>query len=307
LLDDTALAILAQLSGEPRLISSATPGVLLERLDFATAPAGSRAPILAEPEVRRAIAGCIDRQALIDTVISGLSPIPTGLLAAGHAPDPAGTSSIVHDSVSARQALTSLGWIDDDGESATPRVAQGVAGVDDGTRLTLSLLTAAGSSEETAARAIADGLATCGVEVDVETLPAATLYAPYPQGPVFARDFDLVLWPWLEWVTPACELFTTAEIASASNPEGSNASGFSDPAYDRACARAQLAAAGSTAAGEGIVEMQSILDAAVPSLPLFQWPRLLVAGQGVCGTSVDATAALLWNLEELTPGPSCGP
>jgi len=32
-----------------------------------------------------------------------------------------------------------------------------------------------------------------------------------------------------------------------------------------------------------------------------------VAGQGVCGLRVDATAALLWNLEELTPGPACGP
>jgi peptide/nickel transport system substrate-binding protein len=307
LLDETALPTLAQLSGEPRLLSSATPGVLLERLDFATAPAGNRAAVLAEPEVRRAIAGCIDRQALIDSVISGLSPIPTGLLAAGNPADPAWTSSIVHDPASSGQALTSLGWIDEDGQSGTPRVAHGVDGVDDGTPLVLSLRTAAGASEEAVAGAIADALVDCGVEVDVETLPAATLYAPFPQGPVFARDFDLVLWPWLEWVTPACELFTTAEVASASNPEGSNASGFSDAAYDRACAEARLAPAGGTDAGPGILEMESILDAAVPSLPLFQWPRLLVAGQGVCGTSVDATAALLWNLEELTPGPSCGP
>jgi ABC-type transport system substrate-binding protein len=157
------------------------------------------------------------------------------------------------------------------------------------------------------AQAIADGLAQCGVAVDVESLPAETLYAPFPQGPAFGRDFDLVLWPWLGWVTPACELFTTAEIASSGNPEGSNASGFSDAAYDRACAEARLAPDGGTAFAEAIRESHAILDAAVPSLPLFQWPRLLVAGQGVCGLSVDATADLLWNLEDLTPGPSCGP
>ena len=306
LLDDTALATLARLSGEPRLKSSATPGVLLERLDFATAPAGNRAPILAEPEVRRAIAACIDRQGLIDRVISGLSPLPTGILAVGHPRDRSVMSSIVYDPSGANQALTSLGWIDDDGRSATARVAQGVAGVDDGARLALSLLTASGPGEESAAQAIADDLATCGVQVEVESLPAATLYAPFPQGPAFGRDFDLVLWPWLEWVTPACEVFTTAEIASAANPEGSNASGFSDSAYDRACSEARLAPAGGTAFAEAIGEMQSILDAAVPSLPLFQWPRLLVAGQGVCGMSLDPTAALLWNLEVLIPGPSCG-
>ena len=305
LLDDSALGTLAQLSTDQRLKSSATPGVLLERLDFQTAPAGERPAILAEQGVRRALAACIDRQGVIARAISGLSPIPSGVLTAGHPLDATVASSIVYDPAGAMAALTSLGWIDDDERSATPRVAQGVAGLDDGTRLVLSLRTASGPGEESVAQAIADGLAGCGAGVDVESLPAETLYAPFPQGPAFGRDFDLVLWPWLGWVTPACELFTTAEIASSGNPEGSNASGFSDAAYDRACAEARLAPAGGTALAEAIREAQAILDAAVPSLPLFLWPRLLVAGQGVCGLSVDATAALLWNLENLTPGPGC--
>src|SRR3990172_6519492 len=142
LLDGSTLETLAQLSGDQRLKSSATPGVLLERLDFQTAPAGDRPPILAEQGVRRALAACIDRQGVIDRAVSGLGPIPSGVLTAGHPLDASVASSIVYDPAGGEAALASLGWIDDDEQAATPRVAQGVVGLDDGTPLALSLRTA---------------------------------------------------------------------------------------------------------------------------------------------------------------------
>ena len=157
------------------------------------------------------------------------------------------------------------------------------------------------------AQTIAEDLGRCGVGVDVETVPAGTLYTPWPDGPVFGRSFDLVVWPWLEWISPACELFTTAEIATTAFPQGSNASGFEDPAYDNACGRARLGAGEASAYAGAFREAQQILDEALPAVPLFQWPRLLVASEGVCGLQLDPTAALLWNLEELKPGPACGP
>jgi hypothetical protein len=55
-----------------------------------------------------------------------------------------------------------------------------------------------------------------------------------------------------------------------------------------------------------VSETQSILSDAVPSLPLLQWPRMLIASPLVCGPRADPTAgSLLWNLEEFTPGPVC--
>jgi peptide/nickel transport system substrate-binding protein len=307
LLDDSALATLAQLSGDPRLKWTSTPGDLLERLDFDTAPTDGRPPVLASSEVRRALASCIDRQGLIDLVVSGLSPVPQGMIAAGNPLAPTETASIVYSPASANDALTSLGWVDHDGQAATPRVAQGVAGIVDGTPLTLSLLTAPGAAEESLAHAIADDLAHCGVAIDVESVPADQLYAPWPDGPAFGRSFDLVLWPWLEWVTPSCELFTSAEVGSSGNAEGSNASGFADAAYDAACAQARLGPMAGAAFSDAVRETQTILDQAVPTLPLLQWPRLLVAGERVCGLNLDPTAPLLWNIEDLTPGPSCAP
>jgi peptide/nickel transport system substrate-binding protein len=278
----------------------------MERLDFGTDPVDERPRILAEADVRRAIASCIDREALIDEVVTGLSPVPSGMIASGH-PLASSASSLDYDPAAARESLTALGWVDEDGQPSTPRVAQGVDDVSAGTPLSLTLMTAAGSTEAALARAIADELAQCGVQIEVEDVPAETLYAPWPDGPVFGRRFDLVAWPWLGWIGPACELFTTGEIASDSFGEGSNASGFSDASYDNACARARLGPVADGAYSEAIQETQTILDEAVPSLPLFQWPRLLVAGEGVCGLDLDPTAALLWNLEALSPGPPCVP
>jgi hypothetical protein len=150
---------------------------------------------------------------------------------------------------------------------------------------------------------IAGDLASCGAEVAVVSVPAEELFAPWPGGPAFGRGFDLVVWPWLQWVAPACEIFSTGEIPSAENPEGSNASGFSEAGYD---ALVGSGARPGSREARGRFPRPSRSSRAVPMLPLMQWPRVLIASELVCGLTVDATASsLLWNLEELTQGPGC--
>jgi ABC-type transport system substrate-binding protein len=277
----------------------------LERLDFSTAPPGERPAVFGETEMRRAIAACIDRQGLIDELAPGRSSVPSAMIAEDHPLAPEAPSSIAYTPAAAGEALTSLGWVDEDGAAATPRVARGADGVPAGTSLVVTLLTAPGVTEEALAQSLADDLVQCGVGVEVEVVPPESLYAPWPDGPAFGRDFDLVMWPWLEWITPACELFTTAEVASLDHPEGSNASGFSDLVYDQACSEARLNAADAAVSAEAFGRTLAILDDAVPSLPLFQWPRLLVASSRICGLQIDPTAHLLWNLEEFMRGPGC--
>jgi peptide/nickel transport system substrate-binding protein len=306
LLDESLLATLVQLSGDGRIQFLSTPGVLMERLDFGGVPVDGRPAILAEIEARRALASCIDRQGLIDLAAAGLVPVPSGMTPAGHPLSSSSAASISYSVASGNEALTSLGWVDDDADPGTPRVAQAVAGIDGGTALRLSLLTAPGAAEESLARAVAADLAQCGVEIAIEVVPAETLYAPWPDGPAFSRAFDLIVWPWLQWVGPTCELFTSAEIPSAENPEGSNASGFRNPAYDAACAQARLGPVAGAAYPEAVAGAQAILNEELPSFPLLQWPRVLVASRLVCGLEADPTASsLLWNVEEFTPGPGC--
>ena len=293
-------------SGQGRIRLSSVPGVLMERLDFDTAPADDRAAVLSDPATRRALAACIDRQGLIDQVLGGLSPVPGSYLATGHPLAVTGKGGPPHDAAAGAQELESLGWIDQDGEPSTPRVAHGVAGMENGAALELSLLTPEDSVQAAVGAAIADDLAGCGAAISVESVPSEDLFTPWPDGAVFGRSFDLVAWPWLQWISPACEVFSSPEIPSTENPEGSNASGFRDAAFDEACAQAVLGPMAGAAYTVSVTEVQSILSEAVPSLPLLQWPRTLIASPLVCGQRADPTAgSLLWNLEEFTPGPVC--
>ena len=294
------------LAGQGRIRSSSVSGVLMERLDFNTAPADTRAPVLADPATRRAIAACIDRQGVIDQVLGGLGQVPKSYVPSGHPLGGPATGGTSYDPQRGEQELESLGWTDDDGEAGTPRLARGVAGVPEGAALQLSLLTPEDTFHESMAAAVADSLAGCGVGVAVEPVVSAELFAPWPEGLAFGRKFDLVAWPWLQWVAPACEVFSTVEVPSGENPEGSNASGFSSAAYDEACAQAGLGPAAGTAYLASMAETQSILSEAVPSLPLLQWPRTVISSPLVCGATADPTASsLLWNIEALTPGPDC--
>jgi peptide/nickel transport system substrate-binding protein len=89
----------------------------MERLDFDTAPADGRAALLADPAIRRALAACIDRQGLIDQVLSGLSPVPGSYLPADHPLAAAGSGGPAYDPAAGQQELESSGWIDSDGSA----------------------------------------------------------------------------------------------------------------------------------------------------------------------------------------------
>jgi peptide/nickel transport system substrate-binding protein len=72
------------LSAQGRLQTASAAGALMERLDFNTAPPDGRPRLLADAAMRRALASCIDRQALIAGPLAGLGSVPTGYLPAGH-------------------------------------------------------------------------------------------------------------------------------------------------------------------------------------------------------------------------------
>lgn len=292
------LDTLRDLAAQDRLRWQSAPGSLLERLDFAVAPADDRPAILADVGVRRALAACIDRQGLIDSLLGAGFAGPAGFLPGGH-PLAASESLPAYDPVAGAAALTELGWIDHDQDPQTPRVAQGAPDVAGGTELVLSLLTTPDDLHQRIAAAIADGLSGCGARVRIEALDPAVVYAPWPDGPAFGRRFDLVVWPWLQWLATSCEVFTSAEIASDDNPEGSNASGYREAVFDEACRQAQIGPVGGEETSLAVGRTQSLLAEALPALPLFYRPRFAVSAPGICGLEVDATAPLLWNLEDL--------
>jgi peptide/nickel transport system substrate-binding protein len=312
ILDESLLSLgqiadLKSYADEGRLVFWQTPGSVEERLEFDLSPTGAKA-WLGDAGVRRALAACIDRQALVDGVLDGTGAGASTYIPPGHPLSLGPASAVAYDPNAGRDALEKAGWITPDGDSESVREARDVTGVQNGTKLTLSLVVSSGDIQGTIAGKIKDDLAECGVEVSVETLDPASLLAEWPDGPVFGRSFDLALWAWPTVVSPVCEMFSSAQIPSEANPHGINASGFSDPAYDQDCESILLNTPDSPAFVDGVRKTQEILADQLPALPLFVRPRLMATSNGVCGVEPDPTASsTLWNLEAILPAEECGP
>ena len=293
------LLLLQEEQGNLQLATA--PGPRLMRADFLQ----PGTPIFSKTETRSALAQCVDREGWLSERLGTLGVLPASYLPPNHPLAEAGLPPAPYDPAAAASALETAGWMDDDGSTATPRVAHGVEGVADGAPLAWSLGVAPGGLEEDWARNLALDFAQCGATVTLELVPAADLYAPYPGGPVFGGRLGMVVWSWLGWVIPSCELFASWEIPSAGTPEGSNASGFSDPTYDEACRALLFGADLERAGAEAARVTQRVFAEELPALPLAVLPRVAAFGPGVCGLQADASSfSLLWEIESLAP---CAP
>ena len=196
----------------------------------------ARPDYFADPRTRQGIAHCLDRDALRDVTrshpwTSFLPPEKSQL-----------TETSAYDPQAGIDLLAVVGWRDHDGDPSTPRVAQDVLTVFNGIPLSLALLVGPSPFHQDLAAVIAESLTACGVGIEVRTLPPTELYAPGPEGPLFGRQFDLALIAWQPLPGPDCSLYTSWTVPAAGNEWiGTNIAGFSDPAYDAACAAAALA------------------------------------------------------------------
>jgi peptide/nickel transport system substrate-binding protein len=297
-LGEEAWPLLLMQEAQGSLQLATVPGPRLMRADFLQ----PGAPLFSKVETRLALAQCVDREGWLRERLGALGAVPTSYVPPNHPLAESGLPSAAYDPAAAATALEAAGWTDDDGSSATPRVAHGVEGLANGTPLAWRLGVAPGGLEEDWARKLVLDFARCGATVSLELVPAVDLYAPYPDGPVFGGRLGMVVWSWLGWVTPACELFASWEIPSAGSPEGSNASGFSDSTYDAACRTLLFGAALEGPGAEAARVTQRVFAEQVPALPLTVLPRVAAFGPGVCGLQADASSvSLLWDLEALAP------
>ena len=301
LLDEAALSILVDLESGGRIQLSAAFGPELERLEFGLAPAPGAGvpPIFSDPRTRAGIAACLDREGFVSEVLHGLSAVPASYLSPEHPLYARQTTAVEFNREEGIRLLEEAGWIDADGDPATARVAQGVAGVAQGSEFSFTFLTSPDGFHRSAAEHFRANIAACGVDLVVDLRPAAELFAPWPDGPAFGRGFQTLGWAWPGWVSPLCEMFAGWEIASAGNPFGANASGFADPDYDAACALLLHGRPGSPEYLAAAQETQAIFAEQLPAIPLYMRPRVVAYGADICGVVIDPTPfSSLWNLEE---------
>lgn len=277
--------------------------------DGYSVPAGDRPDLFGDARTRQAFASCIDRAGIIQRHLYGRSSLPDGTLTPTHPLHAQQLTQYPYDPTAGVQLLEQAGWLDADGDPATPRTAQGIVSVPDGTGLRVVYRTSQAALRQAVAQDVAQGLRACGVEVSVEFADPGTLFAPGPQGPVFGRAFDLVQFSWQAGQRPNCQLYAGWRVPEAANQWiGENISGLRSSELDAACNAAYWARPTDAEYGALWQAVQEQYNQLLPAIPLYFYPKIALGRSDLCGLEMDVTArSIFWNIEALNYGAGCPP
>ena len=269
--------------------------------------------------LRRAVAMCLDRQAVVDTVFYGQSITINTYIPPEHPLLNPNNASWPYNPTAAGALLNQIGWLDTDNNPATPRVASGVTGVPNGTRLQFFYETTTATQRMQATQILAESALACGIQMDLGYYPASEWFADGPDGRLFGRHYDLGQFAWLTGVEPPCRLYTTLNIPgdpeardSNRNPiypngwGGENNTGYSNPEYDAICDAAVQSLPGEAAYTTNHLEAQRIFSEELPSVPLYLRVKLAASRPDMCGFFIDPTNnSEMWNIEAFGYGDEC--
>jgi peptide/nickel transport system substrate-binding protein len=327
-LQDGQIESLLEYDSAGQLDAHFATGTVWEHADFGIRPISyddgyqlgvDRPDFFGDPRTRQAIALCMDRQQVVETVLHGLSAVPDSYLPAEHPLFNPHLPKYSFDPSAGATLLTEVGWIDDDGNPGTPRVARGVPNVLDGTPLKFTYATTTATQRQGAAKILAESLAQCGIGVELQIAEGSVLFAPGPEGSLFGRQFELAQFAWLTGVQPPCDLWTTEQIPGDPNIldengvplfpmgwGGQNETGYSNPEYDQACRSAQESLPGQAGYVESHLKVQEIFASELPVIPLYLRLTLAVTRPDLCGFTLDPTSySEMWNIEAFDFGEDC--
>jgi len=303
-----------QIDNRARLFTSQTNTI--EWLGFGIMPASydkgfnvkeDRPDFFGDKRTRQAIALCLDRQKVIETVLFGLSQVPDTYLPADHPLHNANVQTYEYNPASGNQILEQVGWLDKDNDPSTPRLAQSVTNVPVDTPLILNYYTSSATQRHQVAEILTQSLAECGIGLNVIYSSASDFYAPGPTGPLFGRQFDLAEYAiGVNGLEPQCSWFISSQIPSESNHwVGTNVSGYKSVNFDAACQKA-----GQTVSTDpeyaSHQEAQAIFAADLPSVPLYLRLKVAATRPDFCGFSLDPSASsALADIETFDYGDSC--
>lgn len=273
-----------------------------EQVSFGIKSLDPKRVLLQDSRTRQAIAQCINREE-ISRARGDAGSVIEGFFMPG---DPRITTQVTgnpYQPAAAADLLEEIGWVDHDQDQNTPRIAQGVADVKDGTLFQLTLLTAGVDEVPKHTQLIRDDLKSCGIEVEIELLPASELLAPGPEGPIFGRHFDLAQFAWTTGNYNLCALFLSVEIPGpypsySKGWGGANASGYSNPDFDEKCSLILGNLPDQDSTLEAYQTVQQIFSEDLPVLPLFFRRQVIVYRSELTGFD-NGIYDLFWNIETI--------
>jgi peptide/nickel transport system substrate-binding protein len=328
-LDDQS-ELLLELQASGQINATFVTGTIWEHIDFGIQPVDyddgytqgiDRPDFFSDQRTRQAFIMCMDRQAVVDTILFGQSIVIDTYLPPQH---PLYNDEVTHypfDPEAAGVLLDKVGWLDDDGDAFTPRVATGVEGVPDGTLLEVAYETTTSALRQQITAVIQQSLGQCGIQANIQLYSASEWFVEGPEGKLFGRRFDLGEFTWLTGVEPPCDLYLSTLTPGPDNEDwvsvmdgetrnfgitgwgGQNHPGFADAAYDAACSEALGSLPGQPAYEAAHKEVQAIFAEQLPVAPLYLRLKLAVTRPDMCGFIMDPTAnSEFWNIEEFDYG-----
>jgi peptide/nickel transport system substrate-binding protein len=275
---------------------------------------------------RRAIAMCINRQALVDSLLFGQSEVLDTYLPRIHPLFPPDVNHYDFDIEAGRALLEEVGWMDEDGDPATPRIAQGVANVPDGTRFEFEYYTTDQPLRQKASALIQSTLAECGIQANVNNVPVEIYFQAEPGGGDWGDwsrggDGGIDEFGWSTSGDPPCDLYLSDAVPGPegetwisildgkerifSDPNGVNITGFANEDFDDACGTALGSLPGQADHMAAHHEAQRIFAEQLPSIPLFNYLEVAATRKDMCNFIMDPTGLEMWNIEEFDYGEGC--
>lgn len=316
---------LLNLESDGYLKASIITGTLWEHADFGIKPVSydngydtrlDRPDIFGDVRTRRAIAMCMDRQAVVNSVMYSESMVLDTYLPPQHPLYNSSVTKYPYDVEAGSALLEEVGWVmGADGV----RQAQGVANVPDGTPLAFTYATTPAEQRKKTVDVLVDSMALCGIEVEPEYVPADQFYRSGPEGMLLGRDFDMAQFAWGSGVEPPCRLWISDHISGPLgetpdwDPEVQfcgwgceNTVGFASQAYDAACKAALNALPGQEEYTSNHMLAQQIFSDNLPVIPLYLRLKLAATRPDMCNFVMDPTAdSEMWNIEKFAYGPLC--
>lgn len=200
---------------------------------------------------------------------------------------------IAFDVDAAKKLLDEAGWIDDDNNPETPRVAKGAMYAPDGTKFNFTLYTNEGNSRRGATGTLVqDQLKQVGIAVDFQTIDFNTLLDI-----IDSQKFDAYILGWRQGYPDDPDAGTLLFTAAGDTIGGQNSMSYNNPKVDELMKEARSIPGCSTEDRAKIyAEVQKILQDDVAYVPLFTQNGLYAARKDVDGFN-PYPSQLYWNVE----------
>jgi peptide/nickel transport system substrate-binding protein len=249
-------------------------------------------PLFGDLRVRKAISHAINVDEMIEAALFGFGDRMNAFSVQASWAYPQDLPMIEFNQEMASDMLTEAGFVDDDNDPATPRVAQGAMYAADGTPFVFTLLTNQGNARrETVATLIQAQLALVGVQVDVQAIEFNTVLEAMDN-----QNFDAVLLGWRNGYPDDPDQLNLFG-GTADTIGGNNMVSYYNPRFDEL---SRAAAAVPGCATEDRIplyaEIQTLLQDELPYIPLYTIQGFYGSNVGVSGFD-PRPSNLFWNVD----------